>query len=62
MNPKLSDTAGTVLQEIQHDSQGQPLYQHACNIAENVNGDIIVTDTVKQLVMVVDKQGISRYS
>ena len=55
-------STGTVLQEIQHDSQGQPLYLHACNIAENVNRDIIVTDTVKQLVMVVDKQGISRYS
>ena len=61
---------GTVLQEIQYDSQCQPLYQDARYIAENVNGDIIVTDLEKNItftdipkhkVIAVDKFGIFRY-
>ncbi|XP_078327008.1 uncharacterized protein LOC111113340 [Crassostrea virginica] len=53
---------GTVLQEIQYDSQCQPLYQHAWYIAENVNGDIIVTDHKKRIVIAVDRLGIFRYN
>ena len=53
---------GTVLQEIQYDSQCQPLYQLAWYITENVNGDVIVTDLKKNLVIAVDRLGVYRYS
>nr|XP_022321336.1 uncharacterized protein LOC111123346 [Crassostrea virginica] len=55
-------STGTVLQEIQYDSQCQPLYQEPFYIAENVNGDIIVTDFKKRRVIVVDRLGIFRYT
>ncbi|XP_078327276.1 uncharacterized protein LOC111124510 [Crassostrea virginica] len=55
-------STGTVLQEIQYDSQCQPLYQSAIYIAENVNGDIIVTDYKKKKVIAVDRLGVFRYS
>nr|XP_022301797.1 uncharacterized protein LOC111109841 [Crassostrea virginica] len=57
---KYSST-GTVLQEMQYDLQGQPLYQFALYITENVNGDIIVTDFKKRIVIAVDRLGIFRY-
>ena len=53
---------GTVLQEIQYDSQCQPLYQSAWYIVENVNGDIIVNDSKKRNVIVVNRLGILRYT
>ncbi|XP_078322982.1 uncharacterized protein LOC144622232 [Crassostrea virginica] len=53
---------GTVLQEIQYASQGQPLYQWAWYITENVNGDIIVTDFKKRIVIVVGRLGKLRYT
>ncbi|XP_065944450.1 tripartite motif-containing protein 2 [Magallana gigas] len=53
---------GTVLQEIQYDSQCQPLYKQAVYITENVNGDIIVTDWEKKAVIAIDRLGIFRYS
>nr|XP_022324757.1 uncharacterized protein LOC111125344 [Crassostrea virginica]XP_022324758.1 uncharacterized protein LOC111125344 [Crassostrea virginica]XP_022324759.1 uncharacterized protein LOC111125344 [Crassostrea virginica] len=55
-------STGTVLQEIKYDSQCQPLYQWAFYIAENVNGDIIVTDYRMKKVIAVDRLGIFRYS
>nr|XP_022323129.1 protein wech-like [Crassostrea virginica] len=55
-------STGTVLQEIQYDSQCQPLYQYAWYITENVNGDIIVTGFKKRIVIVVDRLGIFRYT
>eukprot|EP00105_Crassostrea_gigas_P021094 XP_011440106.1 PREDICTED: uncharacterized protein LOC105337176 [Crassostrea gigas] len=55
-------STGTVLQEIQYDSQCQPLYKHVAYITENVNGDIIVTDWDKKAVIAVDRLGIFRYS
>nr|XP_022321032.1 protein wech-like [Crassostrea virginica] len=55
-------STGTVLQEIQYDSQCQPLYEEAWYIAENVNGDIIVTDFKKDVVIAVDRLGIFRYT
>ncbi|XP_022326079.1 uncharacterized protein LOC111126016 [Crassostrea virginica] len=55
-------STGAVLQEIQYDSQGQPLYQRAWYIAENINGDIIVTDYKKDIVIAVDRLGIFRYT
>ncbi|XP_078323006.1 uncharacterized protein LOC111127213 [Crassostrea virginica] len=56
------NSTGTVLQEIQYDSQCQPLYQLAWYITENVNGDVIVTDLKKNLVIAVDRLGVYRYS
>ena len=44
----LYSSTRTVLHEIQYDSQCQPLYQWAWNIAENVNWDIIITDFKKR--------------
>uniref|UniRef100_K1QUM6 Tripartite motif-containing protein 45 n=1 Tax=Magallana gigas TaxID=29159 RepID=K1QUM6_MAGGI len=55
-------STGTVLQDIQYDSQGQPLYKDATHITENVNGDIIVTDWKENAVIAVDSLGIFRYS
>ncbi|XP_078323191.1 uncharacterized protein LOC144622396 [Crassostrea virginica] len=55
-------STGTVLQEIQYDSQGQLLYQWAYYITENVNGDLIVTDHKMKKVIAVDRLGIFRYS
>nr|XP_034325615.1 uncharacterized protein LOC117689257 [Crassostrea gigas] len=55
-------STGTVLQEIQYDSQCQPLYKDATYITENVNGDIIVTDWEEEAVIAVDRLGIFRYS
>ncbi|XP_052699642.1 uncharacterized protein LOC128177118 [Crassostrea angulata] len=55
-------STGTVLQEIQYDSQCLPLYKDATYVTENVNGDIIVTDFKKNAVIAVDRLGIFRYS
>jgi uncharacterized protein YoxC len=55
-------STGTVLQEIQYDSQGRLLYKRPHYIAENVNGDIIVTDWKKKAVIAVDRLGIFRFS
>ena len=55
-------STGTVLQEIQYDSQCQPLYQLAWYIAENVKGDIIVTEFKKRIVIAVNRLGIFRYT
>ena len=54
-------STGSVLQEIQFDLQGQPLYQFAFYVTENVNGDIIVTDFKKKIVIAVDRFGSFRY-
>nr|XP_022320311.1 uncharacterized protein LOC111122721 [Crassostrea virginica] len=57
-------STGTVLQEIQYDSQCQPLYLGVWYIAENVNGDIVVTDFnyKKKHVIAVNRLGIFRYT
>ena len=52
----------TVLQEIQYDSQCQPLFQLAWYITENVNGDVIVTDLKRNVVVAVNRLGVFRYS
>lgn len=51
-----------MLQEIQYDSQCQPLYKQPAYITEHINGDIIVTDFSKNAVIAVDRLGIFRYS
>lgn len=55
-------STGTVLQSIQYDSNGQPLYESPVYIAENVNGDVIVTDWNKNAIIAVNRLGIYRYS
>ena len=53
-----------MLQEIQYDSQCQTLYLGVWYIAENVNGDIVVTDFnyKKKQVIAVNRLGIYRYT
>ncbi|XP_062580034.1 uncharacterized protein LOC134242042 [Saccostrea cucullata] len=55
-------SSGDVLQEIQYDSQYQPLFKDATYVVENGNGDICVADYDKKAVIVVDKFGIFRFS
>ncbi|XP_065941508.1 tripartite motif-containing protein 2-like [Magallana gigas] len=55
-------STGTVLQSIQYDSYGERLYKSPKYIAENVNGDVIVTDWKKNAVIAVNRLGIYRYS
>ena len=54
-------STGTVLQEIQYDSQGQPLFQWAFYISKNVKGDIIETDFLEKKVGPADRLGMFRY-
>ncbi|XP_062587678.1 uncharacterized protein LOC134249340 [Saccostrea cucullata] len=53
---------GTMLQELQYDSQSQPLYNKISYIAENVNGDIMASDWGMKAVIAVNKLGIFRFS
>ncbi|XP_062622177.1 uncharacterized protein LOC134283706 [Saccostrea cucullata] len=55
-------SSGDVLQEIQYDSQYQPLFKRAVYAVENGNGDICVADWDKNAVTVVDNLGIFRFS
>ncbi|XP_061179974.1 uncharacterized protein LOC133188521 [Saccostrea echinata] len=55
-------SSGEVLQEIQYDSQYQPLFGKTNYVAENGNGDVCVADWSKKAVTVVDKFGIFRFS
>ncbi|XP_061179554.1 uncharacterized protein LOC133188191 [Saccostrea echinata] len=54
--------SGDVLQEIQYDSQYQPLFGKTNYVVENGNGDVCVADWDKKAVTVVDKFGIFRFS
>jgi hypothetical protein len=56
------NSTGTILQEIQYDSQGRPLYGVAVYITENINADVIITDVMKCAVIAVDIYGIFRFS
>lgn len=53
---------GKELQTIQYDSYCQPLYKSPLYIAENINGDIIVSDWKKDAVIAVNRLGVYRYS
>jgi hypothetical protein len=55
-------STGTVLQEIQYDSRGRPLYRKANYISENANWDVIVADWKKNAVIAVDRLGMFRFS
>ncbi|XP_062618335.1 uncharacterized protein LOC134279943 [Saccostrea cucullata] len=55
-------TSGDVLEEIQYDSQYQPLFKDAVYVVENGNGDVCVADWGKKAVTVVNKFGIFRFS
>jgi hypothetical protein len=50
------------LQNIQMDNKGQELYSDPHYITENINGDICVSDHIKQAVVVVNKSGQHRFS
>lgn len=51
-----------VKQEIQFDSNGQPLYSDPHYIDENKNLDIVVSDFDAKVVVVVDKLGSFRFT
>jgi tripartite motif-containing protein 2/3 len=53
---------GKELQNIHRDNKGQGLYVNPHYIAENINGDICVSDYDKQAVVVVNKSGYHRFS
>jgi hypothetical protein len=59
-------STGKVLQEIQYDSRDlplhTPLYRDPVYIAENINGDIIVTDWRENSVIAVNSLGMYRFS
>ncbi|XP_062589298.1 uncharacterized protein LOC134250953 [Saccostrea cucullata] len=55
-------SSGDVLQEIQYDSEYQPLFGKTNYVVENGNGDICVADYDKKVMIVVDKFGIFRFS
>ncbi|XP_062614365.1 uncharacterized protein LOC134276105 [Saccostrea cucullata] len=48
-------------QTIQHDNTGQELYSYPIYITENLNGDVIVSDYWRAVV-VTDRRGIHRFS
>ncbi|XP_065938500.1 uncharacterized protein [Magallana gigas] len=53
---------GTEIQNIQRDNKGQGLYSEPIYITENINGDVCVSDSEKQAVVVVNKSGQHRFS
>ncbi|XP_061179556.1 uncharacterized protein LOC133188193 [Saccostrea echinata] len=55
-------SSGDVLQEIQYDSEYQPLFGKTHYVVENGNSDICVADWDKDAITVVDKFGIFRFS
>ncbi|XP_062587004.1 uncharacterized protein LOC134248609 [Saccostrea cucullata] len=52
---------GKHIQTIQHDNTGQGLYKYPSYITENRNGDVIVSDYVRGVV-VTDRRGRHRFS
>lgn len=55
-------STSTELQEIQYDSQFQPLYKEAKYITENVHGDIVVAYLTRKAIIAVDRLAIIQYS
>eukprot|EP00105_Crassostrea_gigas_P044012 XP_019928160.1 PREDICTED: E3 ubiquitin-protein ligase TRIM71-like [Crassostrea gigas] len=53
---------GKEIQNIETDNRGHKLYSNPHYITENTNGDICVSDSLKQAVVVVDKSGQHRFS
>jgi sugar lactone lactonase YvrE len=55
------DRTGRELQVIERDDKGQSMYAMPWYITENINGDILTSDMMKQAVVVVDKSGRHRF-
>uniref|UniRef100_K1Q3R5 Tripartite motif-containing protein 2 n=1 Tax=Magallana gigas TaxID=29159 RepID=K1Q3R5_MAGGI len=53
---------GTNIQNIQRDNGGKTLYFYPRYITVNINGDVCVSDWIKNAVVVVDKSGQHRFS
>ncbi|XP_062570605.1 uncharacterized protein LOC134232624, partial [Saccostrea cucullata] len=53
---------GKHIQTIQHDNTGQGLYIYPGYITENRNGDVIVSDYGRDVVVVTDRVGRHRFS
>ncbi|XP_062620702.1 uncharacterized protein LOC134282311 [Saccostrea cucullata] len=53
---------GEHIQTIEHDSTGQRLYSGPGYITENRNGDVIVSDSVRNAVVVTDSRGRHRFT
>ncbi|XP_065942766.1 protein wech-like [Magallana gigas] len=54
---------GKEIQSLERDNKGQELYsEYPHYITENINGDICVSDCLKQAVIVVNKSGQHRFS
>jgi hypothetical protein len=59
---KRYNNTGEELQNIQNDNKGQGLYSSPLYIAENINGDVCVSDHDKKAVVVVNESGHYRFS
>ncbi|XP_065923187.1 E3 ubiquitin-protein ligase TRIM71-like [Magallana gigas] len=53
---------GKEIQNIQWDNKGQELYSYPLFITENINGDICTSDSIKKVVVVLNKFGKHRFS
>ncbi|XP_065942742.1 E3 ubiquitin-protein ligase TRIM71-like [Magallana gigas] len=65
MNGKVAryNKTGKEIQSLERDNKGQELYsEYPHYITENINGDICVSDCLKQAVIVVNKSGQHRFS
>lgn len=56
------DKTGTKIQDIEAHKDGQTLYSNPIYIAENKNEDIVIVDSTKNKVVLVDKTGEYRNS
>lgn len=56
------DRAATKIQDIQLDVHGEMLYAYPRYITENINGDIVTSDSSKKAVVVVDNRGLHRFN
>ncbi|XP_065923741.1 E3 ubiquitin-protein ligase TRIM71 [Magallana gigas] len=53
---------GKEIQNIQRDNKGQELYDYPIFITENINGDICTSDSIKNVVVVVNNSGQHRFT
>nr|XP_011432953.2 tripartite motif-containing protein 45 [Crassostrea gigas] len=53
---------GKEIQDIQRDNKGQELYRYPIFITENINGDVCTSDSIIDVVLVVNKSGQHRFS
>ncbi|XP_061186280.1 uncharacterized protein LOC133194314 [Saccostrea echinata] len=53
---------GQHIQTIQHDNTGQTLYRSPGDITENHNGDVNVSDSGRDAILVTDRGGRHRFS